>query len=110
MGNIDFMLSVLETDEIRTLHKYGAQVIGGLHLKMPDSIGDEKALKRPLEKNRELVKNAVMKIKDSAGRFKTGNPTKEGLGIFYHLAGLFGQRLFFGHHTKHYSDKLRIDA
>ena len=36
----------------RLLHSYGAEVIGGLHLKMPDSIGDEKALKRPLEKNR----------------------------------------------------------
>ncbi len=94
----------------RLLHRYGTQIIGGLHLKMPDSIGDEKALKRPLEKNCELVKNAVLKIKDSAGRFKAGNPTKEGLGIFYHLAGLFGQRLFFGHHTKHYSDKLKIDA
>ena len=30
----------------RRLRKYGAQIIGGLHLKMPDSIADEKALKR----------------------------------------------------------------
>lgn len=37
----------------RRLRKYGAQIIGGLHLKMPDSIADEKALKRPLEKNIE---------------------------------------------------------
>ncbi len=94
----------------RLLHRYGAQIIGGLHVKMPDSIGDEKALKRPLETNRELVRNARLKIKASAERFKSGNPTKEGLGIFYHLAGLFGQRLFFGHHTKHYSDKLKIDT
>lgn len=34
----------------RRLKKYGAQITGGLHLKMPDSIADEKALKRPLEK------------------------------------------------------------
>ena len=94
----------------RLLHRYGAQIIGGLHVKMPDSIGDEKALKRPLETNRELIRNARLKIKASAERFKSGNPTKEGLGIFYHLAGLFGQRLFFGHHTKHYSDKLKIDT
>ena len=39
----------------RLLKKYNAGVIGGLHLKMPDCIGDEKALKRPLEKNKELV-------------------------------------------------------
>lgn len=94
----------------RLMHRYGAQIIGGLHLKMPDCIGDEKALKRPLEKNRELIDNARRKIKDAAERFKAGRPTKEGLGIFYHLSGLFGQRLFFGHHTKHYSDRLRINA
>ncbi|MDE5596896.1 MAG: EFR1 family ferrodoxin, partial [Lachnospiraceae bacterium] len=35
----------------RLLCKYGAQITGGLHLKMPDSIADEKALKRPLEEN-----------------------------------------------------------
>ena len=39
----------------RLLQQYGAEIIGGLHLKMPDSIGDEKVLKRPLEKNKELV-------------------------------------------------------
>lgn len=33
----------------RLLQKYGAHIIGGLHLKMPDSIGDEKVLKRSLE-------------------------------------------------------------
>ena len=32
----------------RRLRKYGAQITGGLHLKMPDSIADEKALKRPI--------------------------------------------------------------
>ena len=42
----------------RLLQCYGAEVIGGLHLKMPDSIADEKALKRPIEKNKELVKQA----------------------------------------------------
>ena len=47
----------------RLLHSYGAELIGGLHLKMPDSIGDEKALKRPLEKNRELVRLSESKIK-----------------------------------------------
>lgn len=39
----------------RLLENYGAEVTGGLHLKMPDSIADEKALKRPLEKNKELL-------------------------------------------------------
>ena len=34
----------------RLLKKYGATVTGGLHLRMPDSICDEKALKKPFEK------------------------------------------------------------
>ena len=93
----------------RLLKKCGAEVIGGLHLKMPDSIADEKALKRPLEKNRELVKQADQKIKESVKRLKAGNPTQEGIGILYRLAGYFGQRAYFGHKTGRYSSKLKID-
>ena len=93
----------------RLLKKCGAEVIGGLHLKMPDSIADEKALKRPLEKNRELVKQADQKIKESVKRLKVGNPTQEGIGILYRLAGYFGQRAYFGHKTESYSSKLKID-
>ena len=94
----------------RLLEKYGAEVVGGLHLKMPDSIGDEKALKRPLEKNKELVKNAELKIKKSVGLLKAGKPTQEGIGPLYQVAGLFGQRLYFRHKTQNYSDKLKIDT
>jgi NAD-dependent dihydropyrimidine dehydrogenase PreA subunit/flavodoxin len=94
----------------RLLHGFGAEVIGGLHLKMPDSIGDEKALKRPLEKNKELVRAAESKIKESVRFLKEGNPTREGLGPLYQMAGLFGQRLYFGHKTKEYSSKLKINA
>ncbi len=94
----------------RLLTPYGAKVIGGLHLKMPDSIGDEKALKRPLEKNKELVKNAERKIKESVRLLKAGKPTQEGLGPLYQMAGLFGQRLYFGHKTKEYSSNLKVDS
>lgn len=94
----------------RLLHGFGAEVIGGLHLKMPDSIGDEKALKRPLETNRELVRSAESKIKESVRHLKEGKPTREGLGPLYQMAGLFGQRLYFGHKTKEYSSKLKINS
>lgn len=94
----------------RLLRSFGAEVIGGLHLKMPDSIGDEKALKRPLEKNKELVKMAELKVDQSVKLLKEGHPTQEGIGILYHMAGLFGQRLYFGHKTKKYSSKLKICA
>ncbi len=93
----------------RLLQKYGAAVTGGLHLRMPDSIADEKALKRSLEKNKEIVKQAEQKIKESAGLLKEGHPTQEGIGPIYRLAGFFGQRLYFGHKTKEYSSKLKID-
>ena len=93
----------------RLLKQCGAELIGGLHLKMPDSIGDEKVLKRPLKKNKELVKKAEQKISKSVQLLKLGKPTQEGIGILYRMAGFFGQRLYFGHKTKNYSDKLRVD-
>ena len=93
----------------RILQRYGAELIGGLHIKMPDSIADEKALKRPLEKDKEIVKQAEQKVKEAVGRLKEGHPTQEGIGQLYRFAGFFGQRLYFGHKTKEYSSKLKID-
>ena len=93
----------------RLLTKHGAIIIGGLHLKMPDSIGDEKALKRTLVQNQELVRKAEQKIEASAQKLKDGYPSQDGMGCLNHLAGLFGQRLYFCSKTKAYSDKLKID-
>lgn len=93
----------------RLLEKYGAIIEGGLHLKMPDSISDEKALKRSLQDNQTLVKRAALKVKSAAHDLKSGNPPQEGIGLWYHLAGLFGQRLYFRNKTKTYTDKLKID-
>ena len=77
----------------RILQEYGAEILGGLHLKMPDSISDEKILKRSPEKNRELVKAAEQKIRKAVSHLKSGNPTQEGIGVLYRMAGFFGQRL-----------------
>lgn len=93
----------------RLLKKYGADITGGLHLKMPDSIGDEKALKRKYAKNLELVRKAEIKIQKAVIQIKNGKPPQEGLGIWYHAAGLFGQRLYFYSKTKHYTDQLKIN-
>lgn len=93
----------------RLLNSYGAVISGGLHLKMPDSIGDVKVLKRSPEKNKELVMKAEEKIHKVVHSIKNGKPPQEGLGIGYRLAGLFGQRLYFGWKTKRYTDKLKID-
>ena len=94
----------------RLLHRYGAEVVGGLHVKMPDSIGDEKVLKRSLEKNKEFVKRAEEKAKNAAIDLKKGKPKKEGLGLFSSVVGFLGQRLYFCYKTKNYSGKLKIDA
>ena len=94
----------------RLFKQYGARVIGGLHLKMPDCIGDVKALKKPLAENQQLIIEAEQKILRATMALKDGNPTKDGLGVLCHMAGLFGQRLWFYGKTTHYTDKLRIDS
>lgn len=94
----------------RRLHKYGAQITGGLHLKMPDSIADVKALKRPAPQNKELVRKAEEKIDRAVQNMKNGKPPQEGIGLLYHMAGLFGQRLYFYMKTKQYTNKLKIDT
>ena len=93
----------------RLLKKQDAQIIGGLHLKMPDSIADEKVLKHSSEKNKALILEAEKKIIQAAHDFQNGQPSQEGIGLFSHLAGLFGQRLYFYTKTKHYSNKLKIN-
>ncbi len=94
----------------RLLKKYGAEIMGGLHVMMPDSIADEKVLKNSQDDNILLVRNAERKIEKAVIALKAGNPAKEGIGLFYHVAGLFGQRLYFGHKTKHYRKHINIDT
>ncbi len=94
----------------RLLKKHGAHIIGGLHLKMPDSIADEKVLKRSSKKNKALILEAEKKIIQAAHDFQNGRPSQEGIGLLPHLAGLFGQRLYFYTKTKHYSNKIKVSA
>lgn len=93
----------------RLLKKCGANIVGGLHLKMPDCIGDVKLLKKPLAQNKQLIKDAEIKIENAVDLLKQGKPTKDGLNFFCHLAGLFGQRLWFYRKTKNYTNKLKIN-
>lgn len=94
----------------KTFKKYGAQVLGGLHLKMPDNIGDEKVLKKPLQKNKAIVQKAEDKIKKVANGFQNSIYTQNGLRFYNRLAGLFGQRLWFYSKTAHYQQKPNINA
>ncbi len=93
----------------RLLEQYGAKITGGLHLKMPDSIADEKVLKRSLKKNTQLVEDANNKIVAAIANIKDGKYPQEGLGLFPRLAGFLLQRLWFGHRVRQYSNQLKVD-
>ncbi len=94
----------------RLLKKYGAEVVGGLHIKMPDSVCDVGLLKKSVEENREIIKAADSKIEKWADNIKKGRFPKDGLFLCDRLAGLFGQRLWFSKKTKYYSDKIKING
>lgn len=94
----------------RLLHKCNAEIIGGLHLRMPDCIGDEKILKKTAKDNSALIKRAELKIECAAERLKNGNGNREGLGLLSHIAGLLGQRLWFYGKTITYKKKPDVDS
>lgn len=94
----------------RLFKKSGANIVGGLHLRMPDCIGDERALKKSRDENIKIVKKATIKIKKAAKNLIDGKPSKDGLNIFYHIAGLLGQRLWFYGKTRNYTNNIKIDV
>ena len=94
----------------RLLKKHGAVITGGIQIIMPDSIGDCKALKKSADKNKAIVKAAEERIAEIAKQMKAGKYPQEGLSFWAHLAGLFGQRLWFCKKTTGYTDKLKINA
>ena len=83
-------------------------ILGGLHIKMPDSVCDSKLLKKSIEENRKIVREADEKIETVSQEIKRGNYPKEGITWISHLVGLFGQRLWFYGKTQNYTDKLMI--
>lgn len=92
----------------RLLKKCGAVILGGLHIKMPDSVCDDKKLKKSAEENREIIKAAEKKIIDTAEQIRRGSYPQDGVTFISHMAGLFGQRLWFYLKTTGYTDKLKI--
>ena len=92
----------------RILKKYGAKILGGLQIKMPDSVCDNKLLKKDIEENRQIVKNADRRIEQVAEQIRRGKYPQEGLSFIAHIKGLFGERLWFYHKTRGYTDKLKI--
>ncbi len=93
----------------RLFRKYGATVLGGLHLKMPDCIGDVGLLKKSAEENRNIIAEADRKIDLGIRAFRAGKYPKDGLHFFSRLAGLFGQRLYYRNKTRCYYTKIKTD-
>ena len=93
----------------RLLKKYGAVITGGIQIIMPDSIGDCKALKKTTDQNRAIVKKAEQRVTEIAKQMKEGKYPQEGLSFWAHMAGLFGQRLWFYNKAMSYTDKLKIN-
>lgn len=94
----------------RLLRKFDANIIGGLHIKMPDCIGDSKLLKKSLVEKRACIKRADALIEDTVEKIKLKNLwPNDGLKTIDHLAGLFGQRLYFSKKTKKYYRDINID-
>lgn len=94
----------------RLFRRYGAEILGGLHLRMPDCIGDVSALKKSEEENKKLIEAARSKAENAAKLFSEGKPVREGLGFFSRLSGLFGQRLWFGSKTRNYAESPSFDG
>lgn len=92
----------------RLLRRNKAVILGGLHIRMPDSVCDSKLLKKTIDKNKKIINEADIKIEKIAKEIKQGKYPKEGITFFSHLIGLFGQRLWFYGKTKGYSDELKI--
>lgn len=92
----------------RILKKYGTTILGGLQLKMPDSVCDSKLLKKSIEENRQIVVAVDKRIEQIARQIRQGKYPQEGLSFIAHIKGLFGQRLWFYNKTANYSDKLKI--
>ena len=93
----------------RLLKKYGALITGGLQVLMPDAVCDSKMLKKSLEENRRIIAKADERLESVARQMMEGGRyPQEGLGFVAHLAGLFGQRLWFYSKTTGYSKKLKV--
>lgn len=92
----------------RLFKKYGATVLGGLHLHMPDSVCDSKALQKSTEENHSLILKADEKIEKTAENIKISKYPHQGMNVFSILLGLLSQRIWWHYRTSKYSDSLKI--
>ena len=94
----------------RILKKHGATILGGLHLRMPDAIGDVKMLKKSMDENQNIIKATEEKISLAADSINHGKYPKNGLFFWNRIAGFLGQRLWFIPTAKKLTTKLNIHS
>ena len=93
----------------RLFKKYGAEILGGVHIKMPDCIGDVKLLKKSFDENCKIVEKANKRLDKVTNKILSGKYPKNGLSLACRLSGLLGQRLYFRNKTKNYYNKIKIN-
>ena len=94
----------------RLFKKAGAEIVGGLHLMMPDSTCDVKMMKKTHEENLSRIAETDKKIALAAQSLKNGKPPHEGLSFINHAGGLLGQRLWFRGKTASYKSKPDVNT
>ena len=92
----------------RLLKKCGANILGGLHLRMPDTVADVKLLKKSSEENKAIIKNTEEKISAISKMLQNKKYPQEGLHFYNQLAGLFGQRLWFMNAAKKHRHDFKV--
>lgn len=115
----------------RLFKKFGADVLGGLHIRMPDSVSDYKEKKSDAELsseklaaelrkreseqkkryglNRGLIEKADKKIEETAKEIRKGKYPSDGLGFFCRLSRSSAAGPGESALTKGYTGKLKID-
>lgn len=110
--------------------KYGATILGGLHIVMPDNICEvkdkkgeeidpqklyleslqyESNLKKLHEERRDIIRQADERIEEVVADIKKGKYPKDGLGVFASLGGSSGQKLWNKKLSRGYNNQLKIN-
>lgn len=84
----------------RILKKYGAVILGGLHLRMPDSVCDSKLLKESMEQNHQIIKEADRKIEQTAEQIKAGIYPRDGIGMSQRMLREYLSQCYFSGNRK----------
>lgn len=78
----------------RVLKRFGANITGGAHIKMPAFILDVAIFGYSQAKNERIIKEADAKVRRVAEALSAGCPPQEGLSALCRIAGFLGQRLW----------------